>query len=1278
MSVDGYNARLEVTDHFALFAWKHFIPLIGSVDGLSSANFHRIVLGMRQIIEAFQAVGQKSPSSSAPPPTGNTLLRLLGDWLLSACVAYPTSPSYNQGRVEAYSAVCLILTQSSPSSSSKSEWDAGFVERFLEVLAHGLRHDTTLPILLLESPDLFASDLPGLRSLIPDYLTALSRILPRLSPDFTPRVPLPRLRLAAIQLTACLLCIPNLFATRALPPSWSYPKLSKTSFSDSASSEDSMEALVVSLLRTLYDPRETPKGGDTSQPSSPPESSPSSVLVSSSSTSSTKTYYHLKSVLMEMLVCSLTSEVSSYNLRYLLHLIAIFVTEDVSLCPGLVGVVIKAISEKLLTFDLPQEVTLTALASLHQFSPLYPYVAQDSRNCARELVLSICRFLGTMMAREHLLRNVRVIARAYECLMAWILVGDWILGDADCLRTVIATMDLGLAAQDREPELVAHMDPMSSSPAPGHAHSSSAFPASSSTSNLLFQGSSFTFPTAPTPGAPTLSTQGQGQAQTAAPPPPSPTPPLPLSSSAYIPPMHQSNPSTPTPIAAPSPPIPASPPPPSMSTVRSRPRSRFYPLGASSIQDHSGPVPSTPSPVPVIPMDSQGSYENTGGDSPFSGFGLSSVNSSPSTDSSYSTSSSILPHPMSQASMKHRIQAGLRMVGEAAEAASTRLVRHLGTVDQGTKADSGAGREGNWWADGRPSRWEGEGQDTADLEKWLLQRKRLVEASREQVSKDLVIGDHITLTTSSSSSSHVDLTSLGPVPVQYYLIEDHLILGISLLDPPSSSSSSHGTDEETSLKLRVVTRDVTGKSVWRLAKTLGLPSSVLRERALSTSLSGDRGEWNSSRDCLTNDTQGKRRDRLTGSSSPSTMNSLFQDVGDHQTHPELSFPIPGSSSKVYYDLFYPSDQEDIDGHDDHDDANGEDSSPKTLPIPPPKAKEPGIINPSDLESGEVERLLLAELGFMPDLHSAQRILSLPTGDDLLALLKDIDHTYRENLCLSVTVLYAQSARETSFPELLKPLEAPPAELTSFVESLGWMVQVGNHPGFTGMLDPSVCREAAYFSDQEVEVIYHTPALWNPCPSPETPVDRFTRITSRDRVCVLWVEEDAFSVPQLLQHMPSNFIICIILQPLRRTPDLFVVRIGISNAGVQGRNHLTAALVEDRMSIGPLVDGMVISKHILGSVTRNTIISAHKTFLEVSQDEIVNPLILRRNAIQRLSLMYQDQRSLETLYENLLGASIRPIPIPPPHRGSVERCWMFRILERIQVLGRLGTPELGDT
>lgn len=47
-----------------------------------------------------------------------------------------------------------------------------------------------------------------------------------------------------------------------------------------------------------------------------------------------------------MLLNCLETETSSFNLRYLLHLIEVYVFEDVAFCPGLVGVVVKTIQEK--------------------------------------------------------------------------------------------------------------------------------------------------------------------------------------------------------------------------------------------------------------------------------------------------------------------------------------------------------------------------------------------------------------------------------------------------------------------------------------------------------------------------------------------------------------------------------------------------------------------------------------------------------------------------------------------------------------------------------------------------------------------------------------------------------------------------------------------------------------------------------------------------------------------------------------------------------------------
>jgi hypothetical protein len=40
------------------------------------------------------------------------------------------------------------------------------------------------------------------------------------------------------------------------------------------------------------------------------------------------------------------TEISSYNLRYILHLINVYVVEDVPFCPGLVGTVVKLIQDK--------------------------------------------------------------------------------------------------------------------------------------------------------------------------------------------------------------------------------------------------------------------------------------------------------------------------------------------------------------------------------------------------------------------------------------------------------------------------------------------------------------------------------------------------------------------------------------------------------------------------------------------------------------------------------------------------------------------------------------------------------------------------------------------------------------------------------------------------------------------------------------------------------------------------------------------------------------------
>lgn len=80
-----------------------------------------------------------------------------------------------------------------------------------------------------------------------------------------------------------------------------------------------------------------------------------------------------------MLLNCLETETSSFNLRYLLHLIEIYVYEDVAFCPGLVGVVVKTIQEKIVTVQVPVDVALCAFDVLVGCTGLYEYVRRDSK-----------------------------------------------------------------------------------------------------------------------------------------------------------------------------------------------------------------------------------------------------------------------------------------------------------------------------------------------------------------------------------------------------------------------------------------------------------------------------------------------------------------------------------------------------------------------------------------------------------------------------------------------------------------------------------------------------------------------------------------------------------------------------------------------------------------------------------------------------------------------------------------------------------------------------------
>lgn len=72
------------------------------------------------------------------------------------------------------------------------------------------------------------------------------------------------------------------------------------------------------------------------------------------------------------------------------------------------------------------------------------------QNVARELVLALSRYVDTLINAGKLAQTYPLIVQAYDCMIKWILVSQWIIDDRDCYKAVIATLSKGITIFDRE------------------------------------------------------------------------------------------------------------------------------------------------------------------------------------------------------------------------------------------------------------------------------------------------------------------------------------------------------------------------------------------------------------------------------------------------------------------------------------------------------------------------------------------------------------------------------------------------------------------------------------------------------------------------------------------------------------------------------------------------------------------------------------------------------------------------------------------------------------
>ncbi|KAI8644943.1 hypothetical protein BD408DRAFT_474654 [Parasitella parasitica] len=422
--VNSPNIKLDLPTEFVSYAWHRVLYLIPHPLQLPSNNFTLAILGIGNLVDTLNSsssgadISHHEPSA-ATNPDGNTLLHMFGTYLFDATSkSILINPDTQRGCAESFATLCKIFCR----PQKREPFLRTYIERYYAALKVGLRSEACLPTILLSCTELFATDLEGVRMLVPDFISAIKMVLPKLRFECRTNVSIDNLRLAAIKVLSTIMCVPNHFDKVELQL-WKGGEMGSF-VAENIAFVGEQEQLITQLIRVLY--------------------------VSPAEDSAERPFLSLKFYILEILLMSLRTETSSYNMRYILHLINVYVNEDVPFCPGLVGTVVKLIQDKILTMQLPADVTLVAFDVLMDFVDLYDFVKRDSKNVARELVLALSRYVDILINAEKLAQTYPLIVQAYDCMIKWVLVSQWIVDDRDCYKAVIATLSKGITIFERD------------------------------------------------------------------------------------------------------------------------------------------------------------------------------------------------------------------------------------------------------------------------------------------------------------------------------------------------------------------------------------------------------------------------------------------------------------------------------------------------------------------------------------------------------------------------------------------------------------------------------------------------------------------------------------------------------------------------------------------------------------------------------------------------------------------------------------------------------------
>jgi len=263
-----------------------------------------------------------------------------------------------------------------------------------------------------------------------------------------------------------------------------------------------------------------------------------------------------------------------------------------------------------------------------------------------------------------------------------------------------------------------------------------------------------------------------------------------------------------------------------------------------------------------------------------------------------------------------------------------------------------------------------------------------------------------------------------------------------------------------------------------------------------------------------------------------------------------------------------------------------------------------------LEEGmNASRLLLSHLGFL-SLANRHRFSLVQPFDatapfNFLSGFKVLDQCLEREV-YSVAVVYCAPGQltEEAFLENSQTYTNLHPDYEDFINSLGWKVKLCDHLGHKGNMNEKIHGEfSPYYSTYDYELMYH---VMTSIPNSERQESK-KKLLYGDKVLISWVDDiENYSLKTFKYDVSVN----IVIHPTKS--GLFRIRICKSSS-------------QWNLAVGPLVDEMVVSKNILGTTVRETVIGVCKTLLE----DKTKPFIQRKSIIQDFVSNY---RIVDTVHQ----------------------------------------------